>query len=185
MSYKIENIARYVLNLAKKRTQSAEVIHIRSEDTQVEFKADELKVMYTRYTDGIGLRVIKAGKLGFSSTTDATQLNSLVDKAFNSAHFGQEAKFKFPTVKHGHEPELKSPLFIYDSAIAQYSVEAMVESGKRLVQFIKEQEPEAKCDAEIVKRVATVDLLNSAGNHIHYQKTIYTEFVNALKVKKD
>jgi PmbA protein len=181
MSHKIEHIAQHVLDLVKKRTQSAEVIHIRSEDSQVEFKADELKVIYTRYTNGIGLRVIKDGKIGFSSTTDSSNLTALVDKAFNSAHFGQEAKFHFPIGKHYHNHELA----IFDASVAQCSVDAMVESGKRLVQFVKNNEPEVKCDAEIAKRVATVDLLNTAGQQIHYQKTVYTEQVNALEVEPD
>jgi PmbA protein len=184
MSHNISDIAIQVLDIAKKRSQSVEVIHIRSEDTQVEFKADELKVMYTRYTDGIGLRVIKDGKIGFSTTTDLSQLTSLVDKAFNSAQFGQVAKFHFPAGTP-HDTGKKHGFDIYDLPITQYSVDSMVQIGKHLVEVIKGADSEVKCDAEIAKRVATVDLLNSTGNHIHYQKTMYTEMVNALKVEPE
>jgi PmbA protein len=184
MSHTISEIAIQVLDIAKKRSQSAEVIHIRNEDTQVEFKSDELKVMYTRYTDGIGLRVIKDGKLGFSCTTDISHLNLLVERAYNSAQFGQEAKFHFPA-SLPHDTGKKHHLEIYDLKVAQYSVDSMVKTGQHLVEFVKLAEPEVKCDAEIAKRTATVDLLNTTGNHIHYQKTMYTEMINALKVEPE
>lgn len=184
MSHTISDIAIQVLDIAKKRSQSAEVIHIRSEDTQVEYKSDDLKVMYTRYTDGIGLRVVKDGRLGFSSTTDISQLTSLVDKAYNSAQFGEQAKFHFPT-SLPHDAGKKHKVDIYDLAVTQHSVDSMVKTGKHLVDFIKNKEPEVKCDVEIAKRTATVDLLNSTGNHVHYQKTMYTEMVNVLKVEPE
>ncbi|MCX7918827.1 MAG: TldD/PmbA family protein [bacterium] len=177
------NISQYVLDLAKNRTSSAEVYHIRSEDTQVEFKSDELKVMYTRYTNGIGLRVIVDGKIGYSSTTDIDNLPSLVNKAFNSAKYGQEAKFQFPTGKQLHKSKPASD--IYDIAVAQCNVDAMVESGKRLVAFVKENAREAKCDVEIIKRLANIEIINSTGLHVHYQKTLYTEFINAVEVEPD
>jgi PmbA protein len=89
------NIEEKTLELALKNSDSAEVIYEEGESRSISFENNKLKSVYTRSIRGIGLRVIKDGKIGFSSTTDFRKPEQLVTNAIESAEFGQEAKFEF------------------------------------------------------------------------------------------
>ncbi|MHC4139954.1 MAG: PmbA/TldA family metallopeptidase, partial [Planctomycetota bacterium] len=89
------NIEEKTLDLALKNSDSAEVIYEEGESRSISFENNKLKSVYTKSIRGIGLRIIKNGKIGFSSTTDFRKPEQLVTNAIESAKFGQEAKFEF------------------------------------------------------------------------------------------
>ncbi len=88
-------IEEKILDLALKNSDSAEVIYEEGESRSISFENNKLKSVFTKSIRGIGLRVIKDGKIGFSSTTDFRKPEQLVTNALESAEFGQEAKFEF------------------------------------------------------------------------------------------
>ena len=64
-----------------KKGIEAEVYYAASQDTPIEFGNNRLKSLETKASEGIALRVIADGKLGFASSTDLTRLADLVDAA--------------------------------------------------------------------------------------------------------
>jgi PmbA protein len=86
-----------ILSLAKSRSDAAEVYFVSSEDTPIEFENNRLKTLQTKALQGVALRLICNGKLGFASSTDLTRLEDLVDAAVQTAQIGSIAEFEFAT----------------------------------------------------------------------------------------
>ena len=93
----MNKIEEKILELALKQTPSVEVLYEEGETRSVSFENNKLKYVNTKSIRGIGLRIIKDGRIGFSSTTDFRKPEKLVANAIESAKFGQVAAFDFPT----------------------------------------------------------------------------------------
>ena len=88
-------IVEQVIDLAKKKGIEAEVYYAASQDTPIEFGNNRLKSLETKASEGIALRVIADGKLGFASSSDLTRLSDLVDAAVATAEIGDPVEFDF------------------------------------------------------------------------------------------
>ncbi|UCG94393.1 MAG: hypothetical protein JSW13_01100, partial [Candidatus Aerophobus sp.] len=93
-----------ILEMATHRAEEAELYRVRSQTKEVGFQADKLKSVESAFEDGVGLRVIKNQKIGFSSLTDLSNPQPLINSALKSAKFGQEARFNLP-----HPGRIRSP----------------------------------------------------------------------------
>ncbi|HJW87176.1 MAG TPA: DNA gyrase modulator, partial [Candidatus Brocadiaceae bacterium] len=62
-------VEEQILELAKKQASGAEVIYEEGESRSVSFENNKLKYVTTKSFCGAGLRIIKEGRIGFSSTT--------------------------------------------------------------------------------------------------------------------
>jgi PmbA protein len=165
-----------ILELAMKKAPAAEVIRVDSQSTPVEFKAGKLSLVSTRHTTGWGLRVIVDGHIGFSSTTNISQRQNLVENALLSANFGQEATFEFPTSSPATVPTV-------DSQLVSLPMEEMIEQGQRAVVGIAEKRPEVFSELMLSKLVFNLRIINSAGLDIAFQKTNLAMEITGLIVR--
>jgi len=182
-----------ILNQTLKYTPNAEIIHQQLILTQVKFENNKLKYVNTKQVDGVGLRVIKDGRIGFSSTTWArpsnaefTQkfhiqgVNQLIENAIISAKFGQEAKFEFP------KPYIPSQVKVFDKEVENFSVEETIELGKSVIEKLLEVEHELFCkELDINKTILNTNITNTAGVDFTYQKTIFTFDVTTLLIRNN
>jgi len=163
-----------ILERALKRVDDAEVYFENSEQTPVRFKSDELHSIDTRQTRGVGLRVIKGGRIGFSSTSDMSRIEQLIDAAVESSRFGQRARFEFPG--KSEFPEVN----IYDRNVVDLPTETAVNEGKKLISMVKEKEPEVTIDTQIGKTVSRIRIANSRGLDYSFDKTYFTYFAEGF-----
>ncbi|MBC7473737.1 MAG: TldD/PmbA family protein [Candidatus Sericytochromatia bacterium] len=124
-----------ILDIASKYVDSAEVYYLENKSTPVNFESNKLKSVETKDISGVALRVIKDGKLGFSSTTDLepSKFGQLVKFAVEVAEFGTEVDWNFPTNK------------IESSSIKMKKapdMEFLVNTGKNLIEYTLKNEPE-------------------------------------------
>ncbi len=75
-----------ILKRAKKVAGEAEVFLVSSKETPVGFEANRLKVLETSESTSVSLRIVKDGKIGFSTTTRLDKPQALVDIACLSYH---------------------------------------------------------------------------------------------------
>jgi PmbA protein len=166
-----------ILILASHAADQAEVYAITSETTPVSFEANRLKSLQTRETRGLALRLIKEGRLGFASTTRLDHPRALVDSALEVASFGSEARFDFPSAATVGQVQ------IYDPALADLTVERMVEMGQGMVDRMLAHRPDLLCNVNLRKQVSRVTLLNSRGGHATYQKTTLSASLHANLIR--
>lgn len=150
-----------VLQLATQRTDAAEVYYLSSQDTPIEFENNRLKTLQTKALQGIALRVICQGKLGFASSTDLTRLNDLVDAAVQTAQIGDPAEFEFAADlrRTASESDYTSP-----------DTQALVDVGDRLIEQVHRYNPEILVDLSFHTRSSRVVILTN--------RDVYAERVN-------
>ncbi|MCQ4574103.1 MAG: TldD/PmbA family protein [Candidatus Brocadiales bacterium] len=170
-------IEEQVLELAKKKADSAEVIFEQGESKSVSFENNKLKYITSNSVKGIGLRVIKEGRIGFTTTTDLGDPERLVGKAVRSAKFGQEAQFEFPC------QSAFSEIKIFDKAVVDYPTEDAISGGKEAIEKSLAVCPEYLCGVDIGTTVWKRRLLNSNGLDVSKASTSFGTGYNVMLMK--
>jgi PmbA protein len=126
-----------ILQLAAPRTDAAEVYFVSSKDTPIEFENNRLKLLQTTAVQGVALRVIRNGRLGFASSTDLTRLEDLVDAAVQTAEIGSPADFEFASNFHSWDGAVNfaTPQEIHASPP---TTEELVQIGEHLIRRVHE-----------------------------------------------
>jgi PmbA protein len=181
-------LAQRILEQARKKADSAEVLYDEAESAGVRFQDNQLKSVSGTSSSGVGLRVIHHGRLGFSCTNDFESpsagssgpggVDRLIANALDSAGFGQEARFQFPGAVTG-APAVK----VFDAAAAELPMERAVEMMKGAVARVLERRPEAHCGGGVGRESGRSVLCNSAGLHHEEPSTHFAMGVSAFLVR--
>jgi len=168
-----------ILDQAISQAQEAEVYQVRSQVKTVKFQANRLKSVDSASEEGIGLRVIRKGKIGFSSTTDGDDPHLLIQRALDSSQFGQEAHFHLPSPG-------KVPLInCHDTRTAALEAQEMIEEGEKAIRLVRKKFPYLECEAEIEKMERKVSIINSRGLSQSYKKTDYQFFLYGFLAREE
>jgi len=162
------------LEMAAAVTEEAELYQIKSESNEVVFEANRLKSANSSFEEGTGLRVIKEGKIGFSSSTDLAKPQELVRAALDSAQFGEKAYFHLPPGGG------ISSVQCYDRNLALIDLEQMIEEGNKAIGQILKEAPSLHCEAEVARIEVEVSILNTSGLSQSYKKTSYSFSLGAF-----
>jgi PmbA protein len=160
----VENI----LAQAKKVAEAAEVFQVSSEETSVQFEANRLKHIQTKQSTSVALRIIKNGRLGYATTTEAGDARSLINNAAETAQFGMRAKFELPSSTT--YPQID----ILDPAVESTPIEKMNQLGQELIAIITGHTPDILCEAMVEKETISLRLINSRGGQASYKKSIFS-----------
>ena len=173
----MNKIEEKVLDLALKHTPSVEVIYEEGETRSVSFENNKLKCVNTKSIRGIGLRVIKDGRIGFSSTTDFRKPEKLVANAIESVKFGQPAAFDFPS--KNNFPKVA----VHDLRVIDYPVNKCVDIGKEAIEKALSVNPSYECSVGIGKGHGKRRLLNSKGLDVSIASTSFGIGIDILQIK--
>lgn len=147
-----------ILKLASGRVEAAEVYYLSSQDTPIEFENNRLKSLQTKALQGVALRVISEGRLGFASSTDLTRLDDLVEAAVQTAEIGDVAQFEF-----ANSVEIKAPESTYQPPTTQ----ELVEVGNWFISQVHAYNPDILVDVGFHVRRGRVKIATS--------KNVYAE----------
>jgi len=166
-----------LLSLAKMKVQQAEVFSVSSRETTVHFEANQLKQVHSKESAMKVLRVMKDGRIGLAAGNGTGDSAALLDMAIETSQFGIPVDFQFPGL--GSYPEVDT----FDSQVEKIATEHMIELGRELVSRLTGYSPGLLCDAEIVKSMHTIGIVNSQGCHMSYNKSIFAMGVEGMLVK--
>lgn len=168
-----------LLSTLQKRAEQAEVYTIERESTTVSFEANEMKTAKTQETQGVALRGVVDGRLGFTAATGQADESELVANLLASARYGDEVAIAFPEKASG--PEVKT----YDPALAQVPMARLVKIGREVVDALRSVDPDAKVDVDIERSVGHFALRNSAGNDLLQQISRFSVQMSLERVRDD
>ena len=168
-----------LLERATKVSQDAEVFHVQYKDEPVLFEANQVKLVETRESSGVALRIIKDGRIGFSSTSDSKNTDRLITQVLETAPFGPEARLGFP------QRGSFSPIEVYDPQTESFPLEDMADLGQTAIDRLRGHSPDLVCDASVTKSAITVTILNSRGGYATYTKSVFSVFVHGTIVNDD
>lgn len=156
-----------ILRLASKVAEAAEVFWISTEETPVHFQANRLKTIQSKQSTSVSLRIIKNGRLGYAAASGEIESRKLVDIAVETAQFGMQARFEFPSAT------AFPPVEIFDPEVEKVPVTEMIELGQKLIDPILKSTPGIICEAGITKDVVHMKLMNTRGGQAEYYKSIF------------
>lgn len=166
-----------ILELAKKSAEAAEVFTVTSEETSVSFEANRLKHVQGKQSNTTSLRVVKNGRIGYAMAAGDIDAAELVNMAVETARFGMEARFEFPS--QSDYPQVE----VYDKKVTEVTPEQMVALGEELIAPLRAGNPEIVCQSGAGRGIITVRLMNSRGGAAEYVKTIFSIGVEGTIVK--
>lgn len=175
----VNELVDTILRKAGAAADSAEVFYDSSEARPVEFENNKLKYVATKAERGVGLRLIKNGRIGFSSTSDFGRIDELVENALESARFGQEAKFEFPAAC---EP---ADVAVYDDDVPAFGSREMAELGQEAIDRVLAKYPDVQCSAEISASIGNELVANTNGLSVGHCSTSFSVHITALSVDDD
>ncbi|MEO0079645.1 MAG: metallopeptidase TldD-related protein [candidate division WOR-3 bacterium] len=171
------DLAWEILELAGDYGEQAEVFSSESDQTVVEFRANELHTQQVRWTQGFGLRLIKDGRVGFSSTTNPDAIEGLLAAAAETAAYGKAANFSLP----GQQPV--RVLKMFENRVVLVSAQRLREWGEDLIDAIRSRVPDIKLDLTLRRCLRQVDIINSVGLDASWERTELELSLNGLLVQ--
>lgn len=167
-----------ILSLAEARGAKPEVFSSDENRTTVEFRANEFHSQESLLTRGYGLRVVKNGRVGFSSSSDPDKVGELVKAAVDTAEFGKEASFEFP----GHEP--LPTVKTFENRVIMLPALKMIEWGQELVDAVRARVPGLKLDVSIARTYGETLVKNSAGLDARFSRAVLELSATGLLVSE-
>lgn len=165
-----------ILALARRRADRAEVYAEETDRTTVEFRAGRFHSQESRLALGHGLRVVKDGRVGFSSSTDPERLDQLVDAAVETARYGRECRFRLPHAAEG--PAVRA----FDNRVMLVTATRLREWGEDLVRAMRARVKDLKLDLTFRRTYAETVVANTEGLNVGFQRAALELNVSGLMV---
>jgi PmbA protein len=146
-----------LLEKVAKQTDGAEIYELHSVELPVRFHAGALESVKVVETAGRALRIIKDGRLGFSTTTDLRDDKNLLQNALESARYGDPAPFQFPAKQPA------SSVQCFDPQVEQLDERKLIALSEEIVEKIRAYDATLQIDAWAVKELEEVTLCNTSG----------------------
>lgn len=168
-----------ILKQLQTQAEQVEVVKIQSESTTVEYEANRLKTSKVEQTQGVAVRVVRKGRLGFAASSDEHAMDRLVANALESAAYGDKVPLQFP-------PPMPPPAVkTYDQKIAEFPIPRLVKIGQEILDILLPIEPEARINISLDRGVNQLSLRNQAGAEIAFQRSPLSISVELSNVKED
>ncbi|MCX8029106.1 MAG: TldD/PmbA family protein [Brevinematales bacterium] len=148
--------------------------------TSVRFENDKLNSIDNVEKEGIGVRVIKDGKVGFVSTNDIRDIDNIFSSAEEMSKFGEELDISFP-----RQPSVVIPIKSYDQSLENVNERDMAELGEEIITSIKEIDPTISVNLNIEKSFIKKTIINSSGLDLSLNKSIWSISIEGVYVGKD
>jgi PmbA protein len=162
-----------LLEIARKRADKVEVYGKDSAYTGASFEDGRLKDIDSSFSSGVGLLIMKDGKLGRAYTRNLIDREGLVADALAALAGGVEAGYELPGA--AKLPGLGS----YDGGIEQLTSTALAAECERLVTGVKDR-TRAQVNVSAARQVETVRVLNSSGADFTARSSQYYCYLSLL-----
>ena len=152
-----------LLDDARRRARGADAIWRRVESTSVSFDWGRLKAAGATEEAGIGLRVLRDGRVGTAGTTAVAAAGELVDRALASADLGGTVELTLP----GAAPLPPVPTH-FDRA-AGASLDDLIAIGRGVLERLTRDG--CQVSVGIGRDISETRVANTAGAHASYRTT--------------
>ncbi len=154
-----------ILKKLRSQAEQVEVMRLRDELTFVEYEANKLKTCKVEQTQGMAVRVVQKGRLGFAASSDEKTADKLMTNALESACHGEEVPIRFPS------PQPAPTVTTYDSKIAELPIPRLVQIGQEILDLLLPASAEARINISLVRGVSRFALENQAGAGISFERS--------------
>jgi PmbA protein len=161
------------------RQADAEVYQVHSFRLPVRFRAGALESVKSIEAAGRAVRVVKDGRLGFSTTTDLTAASGLVENALASARYGDAVDLQFPAAGQIQAVQC------FDRQIEALEVGQLIALGEDVVDELKAYDPDLEIDVSLDREIEEISLLNTSGLEACDRRTTLTLSIEVTRTGED
>ena len=173
-------LARKALKLAEKAgAEEAEIYYAASHSTGVNFKKDALENAKDRFSEGIGIRAIVNGAVGFASTNSARRLENAVEIAVAEARVRENDPDWVGLPSNGKYPTVSG---IFDKKVEALELEECIDYAMALVEGTKEFPGTLPTSGGFTRAKSRQLILNTNGIEIEEESTAVSGFVDVITV---
>jgi PmbA protein len=173
-------LARKALILAEKAgAEEAEIYYNSSHSTSVNFKKDSLESAKDRFSEGIGIRAIVNGAVGFASTNSARDLENTVKIAVAEARVRENDPDWVGLPSNGKYPVVSG---IFDKKVEALELEKCIDYAMDLVEGTKETPGTLPTSGGFNRGKSRRLILNTNGIEIEEESTAISGFVDVITV---
>ena len=171
-------LAKKALKFAEKAgAEEAEIYYVANHSTSVNFKKDELENAKDRFSEGIGIRAIVNGAVGFASTNYAREVESAVEVAVAEAKVREKDPDWRSLPSNGKYPEV---LGIFDKRVEALELEECIKYALALVEGTKEFPGTLPTSGGFTRSKSRQLILNTNGIEIEEDSTAVSGFVDVI-----
>ncbi len=163
----------------------AEVFRASSDSLEVRVTAGEVKGATARETSGVGLRLIRGGKLGFVGSRDTSPegLERLIQNLEGSLEVGDAVGYALPEARPA--PVESAALATYDEATAALAVGDLVAVGQRMLARLEARHPEVVYELTVRRAIGRTALRNSKGVATSERYTVVSVGLEANRTRDE
>jgi PmbA protein len=169
----------HLLEQLAAQVDAAELYEVRSFELPVRFNAGALESIRSVETAGRALRVIHQGRLGFSTTTDLTDGNTLSQNALAAAQFSDPVVFEFP------DQPAPSTVPCFDPQVEGLDERQLIALGEEVAGRIQAYDPELQVEASVNKQIEEVRLLNTKGLVLEDRRSSLSLSLEVTQTRED
>lgn len=141
-----------------------EIFYKETNSKTISFKSNILKGSSESQSTGVALRMIKDGKLSFSTSNDIDRFDAILENCLEINPFSSPVEFDFIN-KHNEES-----ILIPENDVLELSDEKLIEDGRRIVSEITKEYSNVKTSVEFEINSSTVEIANTKGFAGQYKK---------------
>jgi PmbA protein len=173
-------LAGKALRLAEKAgAEEAEIYYAANHSTGVNFKKDAIEHAKDRFSEGIGIRAIVNGAVGFASTNSAAQVENAVEVAVAEARVRESDPDWVSLPSNGKYPRVSG---IFDTKVEALELEACIEYALALIEGTKEVPGTLPTSGGFTRAKGRQFILNTNGIEIEEESTVVSGFVDVITV---
>ncbi|MFX1486983.1 MAG: TldD/PmbA family protein [Promethearchaeota archaeon] len=169
----MKDMLEKTMKKAEKKGVEAEIFFAYREITDCSFENNVLNEFGTGVSKGVGIRIIRGNKLGFSSTNTMTErsLEKSLDRAIALAKINRENPF----ISFAEASKDRTKDFL-DPEVSSLPYDYFVENARNMLDntqdIIKKMGIDAVISGGLVRGVGRVRILNTLGLDIQYEKSL-------------
>ena len=145
--------------------REAEVFSLRRRKREILFEANKLKSIKEEEVQGISLRVIEDGKLGFSSSMGKYEPAQIIERAKDTLKLGIPAYMEFPGESSFEKVD------IYDEKVMNMEDGRLIDMGYEFIEKVREKFPQITLYIRIDRGEIEVEIKNTRGLRAGYKKS--------------
>ncbi len=176
-------LAKKALKMAEKAgAEEAEIYYVANHSTGVNFKKDALESAKDRFSEGLGIRAIVNGAVGFSSTNSVAELENAVKIAVAEARVRESDPDWVALPSNGKYPQVSG---IFDKKVEALKLEECIGYAVELVEGTKETPGTLPTSGGFTRSKSKRLILNTNGIEIEEESTAVSGFVDVITVNGD
>lgn len=170
------------------RTRGADMVEVylsSGRELQIEVRDEKVETMKLAEERGLGLRIMKGGRIGFAYTSDLNwaSIEEIVDQAMANASSVAEDRYRTMPAPAQHYPEVN----LYDRKIIETPVTEKIKLAVNMEEVSKKHDPRVKIieGSTYTDTETEITLMNSLGVNLSFKGAYCGIYIALVAVEGD